>query len=483
MKTTISYNASLKLTLALIFFLTTAFVQKTVAQEVISIQQAIEKTLNNNLQVKQAILNERLSDENLTQSRNAILPTLNGNGSFNTNFGRSLDPSTQSFNSEKFSSFNGGISSSVNLFQGFQKLNQIKQNKLLLDADKTNVQKVKNDLILQVITAYMQILYNKDFLEAAKQQLAVARQQLQQQQELLDVGNKTLADLAESRSLTATAELDVTTAENALTISYLTLAQLMDIPSATTYVVKAPDVPDFGSSATIYDPEQVYANALSIFPDIKLAALRTEAAKKGIDIAKGDYYPSISIGAGLNSNYSSGRTKVLSYFADGTREIGFVENTQTKVLTNVITPLTESYKFADQVKDNFGQYVGVSLQIPIFNGFITRSGVRRAKINYLQNQTEEQLSKNNLNKVIYQAVADLKAAQSTFESSTKTFNARKEAFSVIEQRYNVGLVNALDYSTSQTNKNTAEIDMIRAKYDLLFKAKVIDYYLGKQIVF
>lgn len=483
MKTTISYNASLKLTLALIFFLLTAFVQKSVAQEVITIQQAIEKTLNNNLQVKQAILNERLSDENLIQSRNAILPTLNGNGSFNTNFGRSLDPSTQSFNSEKFSSFNGGISSSVNLFQGFQKLNQIKQNKLLLDADKTNVEKVKNDLILQVITAYMQILYNKDFLEAAKQQLAVARQQLQQQQELLDVGNKTLADLAESRSLTATAELDVTTAENALTISYLTLAQLMDIPSATTYIVKAPDVSNFGRSATIYDPEQVYANALNLFPDIKLAALRTEAAKKGIAVAKGNYYPSISLGAGLSSNYSSGRTRVLSYFEDGTREIGFVENTQTKVLTNVISPLTESYKFADQVKDNFGQYIGVSLQIPIFNGFTTRSVVRKAKISYLQNQTEEQLSKNNLNKVIYQAVADLKAAQSTFESSTKTFNARKEAFSVIEQRYNVGLVNALDYSTSQTNKNTAEIDMIRAKYDLLFKAKVIDYYLGKQIVF
>lgn len=480
---TISYNASLKLTPALFFVLFTVFGQKSVAQEVITIQQAIEKTLNNNLQVKQAILNERLSDENLNQSRNALLPTLNGSGNFNTNFGRSLDPSTQSFNSEKFSSFNGGISSSVNLFQGFQKLNQIQQNKLLLNADKTNVEKVKNDLILQVITAYMQILYNKDFLEAAKQQLAVARQQLQQQQELLDVGNKTLADLAESRSLTATAELDVTTAENSLTISYLTLAQLMDIPSATTYLVKAPDVSNFGSSVTIHDPEQVYADALNFFPDIKLAALRSEAAKKGIAVAKGNYYPSISLGAGLNSNYSSGRTKVLSYFEDGTREIGFVENTQTKVLTRVISPLTESYKFADQIKDNFGQYIGVSLQIPIFNGFTARSGVRKAKINYIQNQTEEQLSKNNLNKVIYQAVADLKAAQSTFQSSTKTFNARKEAFSVIEQRYNVGLVNALDYSTSQTNRNRAEIDMIRAKYDLLFKAKVIDYYLGKQIVF
>jgi outer membrane protein len=483
MKTIISYNAFPKLLLALIFGCITTFAQKTVAQEVITIQRAIEVTLNNNLQIKQAKLTENLSDENLSQSKNALLPTLSGNGSFNTNFGRSLDPSTQSFNSQQFSSFNGGVSTSVLLFQGLQKINQIKQNKLLLSADQTNVEKVKNDLILQVITAYMQILYNKDFLEAAKQQLSVAKKQLEQQEKLLEVGNKTLADLAESKSLVATAELDVTTADNALIISYLTLAQLMDIPSSTRYMVKAPDVSNFKESAFIYDPEQVYADALALFPDIKLAAIRTEAAKKGIDIAKGSYYPSLSLGAGLNTNYSSGRQRVTSIQSNGFKEIGRTKITDEIVQAPDFTTFSENYKFKDQLTDNFGQYVGISLQIPIFNGFTARSGVRKAKINYIQNQTEEQLTRNNLNKVIYQAVADLKAAQSTFESTTKTFNARKEAFSVIEQRYNVGLVNSLDYSTSQTNKNKAEIDMIRAKYDLLFKAKVIDYYLGKQIVF
>jgi outer membrane protein len=483
MKTIISYKAFPKLLLAFPFVFFTFFAQKTVAQEVITIQQAIEETLNNNLQVKQAKLSERLSDENLSQSKNALLPTLNGNGSFNTNFGRSLDPSTQSFNSQKFSSFNGGISTSVTLFQGLQKLNQIKQNKFLLGADKTNVEKVRNDLILQVITAYMQILYNKDFLEAAKQQLTVAKKQVAQQQELLDVGNKTLADLAESKSLVATAELDVTTAENALTISYLTLAQLMDIPSSTRYMVKAPDVSNFNNTAFVYNAEQVYTEALGFFPDVKLAALRTQAANKGIDIAKGSYYPSLSLGAGLNTNYSSGRQRVTSIQSNGFREIGRTQVTNEIVQTPDFTTFTENYKFKDQLTDNFGQYVGVNLQIPILNGFTSRSNVRKAKISYMQSQTDEQLTKNNLNKVIYQAVADLKAAQSTFESSTKTFNARKEAFSVIEQRYNVGLVNSLDYSTSQTNKNKAEIDMIRAKYDLLFKAKVIDYYLGKQIAF
>ncbi|WP_285058974.1 TolC family protein [Pedobacter ginsengisoli] len=483
MKRIVLNSAVSRLTLIFTLLFVSGIVQNASAQELITIRQAIEETLNNNLQVKQSKLSESLSDEDLKQSRAALLPTLNGNGSYNINFGRSVDPSTNQFNSEKFSSFNGGLSTGVDLFQGFQKLNQIRQNKLLLDAGKTNTEKVKNDLILQVITSYMQILYNKDFLVAAKQQLAVAQQQLKQQQELLDVGNKTLADLAESKSQVATAELDVTTAENALTISYLTLAQLMDIPSSTKYVVQAPDISSFSNASAVYNPEEIYASALGLFPDIKLAALRTEASKKAVDIAKGNYYPSLSLGAGLNTNYSSGRTSFVGVTPAGFDTVGFTRTGNDPVLAPRFNTLTKGYRFKDQIKDNFGQYVGFSLQIPIFNGLRARTAVRKAKISYMQSQTDEQLAKNNLNKVIYQAVADLKAAQSTFESTSKTFVARKESFSVIEQRYNVGLVNSLDYSTSQTNRNKAEIDMIRAKYDLLFKSKLIDYYLGKQIEF
>ena len=483
MKRIVLSGAVSRLTLIFTLLFLSGVVQTASAQELITIRQAIEKTLNNNLQVKQSKLSESLSDEDLKQSRAALLPTLNGNGSYNVNFGRSVDPSTNQFNSEKFSSFNGGLSTGVDLFQGFQKLNQIRQNKLLLDAGKTNTEKVKNDLILQVITSYMQILYNKDFLVAAQQQLAVAQQQLKQQQELLDVGNKTLADLAESKSQVATAELDVTTAENALTISYITLAQLMDIPSSTKYAVQAPDISSFSNASGVHNPEEVYASALGLFPDIKLAALRTEASKKAVDIAKGNYYPSLSLGAGLNTNYSSGRTTFVGVTPAGFDTVGFTRTGNDPVLSQRFNTLTKGYRFKDQIKDNFGQYVGFSLQIPIFNGFRARTAVRKAKISYMQSQTDEQLAKNNLNKVIYQAVADLKAAQSTFESTTKTFVARKESFSVIEQRYNVGLVNSLDYSTSQTNRNRAEIDMIRAKYDLLFRSKLIDYYLGRQIEF
>jgi outer membrane protein len=452
------------------------------AQEVVTIQAAIDKTLNNNLTIKQSQLSESLSQESFSQSKNLLYPTLNGNSNYSGNFGRSLDPSTQSFLSQNFSSFNGNLNASVDLFRGFQKINQIKQNKLLLAADKTNTEKVKNDLILQVITSYLQILYNKDFLRAANQQLAVAEKQLDQQQQLLDVGNKTLADLSQAKSQVATAQLNVTDADNALTISYLTLAQLMDVPSSTRYDVQAPVLASFNKPSTKYNPDQVFDEALKIFPDIRLASLRTEASKAAIKVAKGNYYPILSFGGGVGTNYSSSRLKYGIPTQDGFERIGQTASGED-VLIPTLNTATEPYKFKDQFTDNFNQSVGFSLSVPIFGSFSARSTVRRAKIAYQQNQTDEQLTKNNLNKVIYQATADLKAAESRYEATTNTFLAQKDAFYVIDQRYQVGLVNSLDQSTAQTNLNKAEIDMIQAKYDLLFRAKVIDYYLGKQIIF
>ncbi|WP_316823323.1 TolC family protein [Pedobacter gandavensis] len=478
-----SFNALPKLSLVLSLALITGFVQRSDAQEVITIQDAIDKTLNNNLQVKQSRFSESLSEENLKQSKYALLPTLNGNSSYNINFGRSVDPSTNAFNSSQFSSLNAGVSAGVVAFQGLQKQNQIKQNMLLLNADKTNTEKIKNDLVLQVVTGYLQILYNKDLLKAAKEQQLVAKKQLDREQQLLDVGNKTLADLSQAKSQLATADLTVTNAVNALSISYLTLAQLMDVPSSTQYEVQSPlsdlTTPDASSG----NAEEIYGSSLKLFPDIKLAGLRAEAAKKSIDVARGNYFPTLSFGAGLSTNWSSGRKQSVGSELIGTQEIGKVDGTGAIVRAPVFTNITEKYLFKDQLRDNFGQYVGVSLQIPIFNGFQARSTVRKAKINHLQSLADEQLAKNNLNKVIYQAVADLKAAEGRLAATTNTFLAQKDAFHVIDQRYAVGLVNSLDFSTSQSNMNKAEIDMIQAKYDLIFRAKVIDYYLGKQIVF
>jgi len=470
-----------KLTIALSIILSASFVTKSSAQEVITIQQAVERTLQNNLQIKQSSLNESLSEENLRQAKNDILPTLNGNASLNKNFGRSLDPSTYQFISQQFTSFNGNINIGFDLFAGFQKINQIKQNRILLYADQTATEKMKNDLILQVVTSYMQILYNRDLLAASIQQQEVARLTANQQQLLLDAGNKTLADVSEAKSQVATAELNVTNAQNALTISNLTLAQLMEMAPSATFQVQAPLVNSFTTTGTDTNIQEVYESALKTFPDIKLAVLRSEASQKAIDIARGSYLPRLSIGGSAGTNYSSGRETIVSS-TPILQQIGSTQSNEP-VFAPGLDVVREKQTFGAAFSDNFNQSAGLTLSIPIFNGYLTRSNVRRAKINYQGNLLQEQTAKNNLNKVISQAVADLQAARARYVSTENAFTAQKDAFFVIEQRYNVGLVNSLDYNTSRTNRNKAETDFIQAKYDLLFRAKVIDYYLGRQITF
>ena len=437
---------------AAIGFLSLGFSLTAHAQETLTIQQAIERMLQNNLNIKRAVLSVNSSAVDLQQSKAALYPTLTGTSSNSVSFGRSQNPTTYQVTNQKLYSGNGDLNTSVDLFGGFTKINQIRQNKILLEAGNSNLDKVKNDLILNVVTAYFQVVFNVELLKASQEQLIVAQQTEEREKALLDAGNKTVADVSQAKAQAATAELNVTNAQNQLTISYLTLSQLMEMRADdNNYTVVAPTVQDIAMAQKNYNVNEVYNSALSIFPDIKLAALNRQAAQKGIDVAKGALRPRISFVAGLGSSYSY--------------------------------PAIDDMHFFDQVNSRFYQRIGLNLQVPIFNGLIARSGVKRARINYEDFKLQESLAKNNLNKVIAQAIADLRAADSRYSSTLNTFNAQKDAFNVIEQRYNVGLVNSLDYNTSRTNRNKAETDFIQAKYDLLFRSKVIDYYLGKQITF
>lgn len=436
----------------LISFLGTSFtVMSSSAQELLTLKRATELVLENNLQIKQAQFTEAISEENLQQSKLALLPSLNANTGLNFNFGRSIDPLTNQFVNQAITSTSGNISSGTALFQGFQKINQISQNKLQLDADKSNTQKIKNDLVLTVVTSYLSVLNSQDILSAAQQQLAISKQQLDIEQKFFDVGTKTLADLSQAKSQLASAELNVTNAQNQVDLAFLNLAQLLELDPASRFSVEKPKVEDMSKLNSAYSASDVFKSAAASFPDIRLAELRRQASEKGIEIAKGNFFPTLNLQTGLGTRYSNG---------------AFGNN-----------------GFTTQVKDNFNQFVGFGLSIPIFNGMAARSSVRRAKINFQNSLLNEQLAKNNLNKIINQAVYDLRAAEKRYYSTLTAFESSKEAFNVIEQRYSVGLVNSLDYNQAQTNLNKAQFDQIQAQYDFIFRSKVIDFYLGNPLTF
>lgn len=432
------------------------------AQEKISLQRAIELALQNNLQIKQAQLSEALSDETIKQSRFALLPTLNASNSENYSIGRVFDQLSGQPINQAVTSANGSLNSSLVVFQGFQRRNQILQNKLNLEADKSNTRKAQNDLSLTVVTTYLQVLSGQDLVTATTQQLEFAREQLAREQRFFDVGDRTLADLAQSKAQLSTAELNLTNAQNQVDLAFLNLSQLMEMAPGSRFDVEIPVVNSIGQINNQFTANQIYAQALENYPDIKLAEFRRLSAEKAIEIAKGGLMPRLNLSGNLGSGYSSARKQVIA---------------------GTTPPVFETISLRDQVRDNYNRALGFSLNIPIFNGYQARSTVNRAKINFVSASLTEDLAKNTLNKVINQAIFDLRAAEKRYVSTQSAFESSDAAFNVIKQRYDVGLVNSLDYNQSQINLNQAQFNLIQAKYDLIFRNKLIDFYMGKPLTF
>lgn len=438
--------------------------KQSAAQKLVPIKVAIYHALDNNLQVKQARFQAALSEEDLKQAKSQFYPSLNAQVGGNMRFGRYFDQYSGQL-VPSVNTANAGASADVPIFQGFQRVNQILANKNQLAADQSNVEKVKNDLVLSVATTYLEALTNQDLLTAANQQLKLSQQQLEVAEANYEVGNNTLADLSQAKSQVATDELNVTSAQNAFELSMLNLKQLMEMDPAEDIALEKPAIADVEQSEMPYTAVEVYQQALKVQPDIEGATFATAVAKSNIDIAKGNYYPTLDFGAGYGTSVSSVASQPIAFDPDGRpTEYGRVS-------------------FRDQLRNNESPYIGLTLTIPIFNRFQVRTAVNKAKINYQNALTNEQLAKNNLNKIVNQAVLDLRSAGKRYASTATAFESAKDAFEVISQRYEVGLANSVELFTAQTTMNKAEFDHIQAKYDLVFRSKVIDFYLGNEINF
>lgn len=424
------------------------------AQEVVTLEKALELALANNLQIKQAQFQTSLSEQDVRQAKMNFFPTLDANSSGDLRWGSYFDNLTGKLNSSSTNSLSGNVGSSATIFQGFQRINQVSANKYLLLADESAMEKVKNDLSLAIVTTYLEALTNQDLTLASEEQLKLSTQQLEVEQINFEVGNKTLADLSQAKSQVALDELNVTSTQNAFDLSKLNLKQLMEMDPSVDILLEKPELPEVAILESTHSAQEVYQYAVENLPEIQVEKYNSEAAKKNIDIVKGGFFPTLSASASLGTGYTS----TLNY------------------------PFTDDLmSFRDQLKANRSEFIRLSLSIPIFNNFRTRINVKKAQITYQNALLGEQRAKNDLNKIINQAVLDLRAAGKNYTSSGLVFESMKEAFNVIKQRYDVGLANSIELSTSQTNMNKAEFDYITAKYNLIFRSKVIDFYLGKNI--
>jgi len=451
------------------------------AQQVVSLQEAVDLTIKNNLTIKQAQLNEALAEEDYKQAKYNQLPSLTANPQGGYYFGKSQIAGAFAYSSSALN-IQGQANLLVTLYQGGQLRNQILQNKLTLDVDKSTTAKVKNDLLLNVVTDYLTILTDQDLVIAAKQQIDLAQITLDRAQKNFEAGNSTRADLAQAQAQVQTAQLNLTNAQNQVDIAVLILKQYMEMDPATEIAVVKPDISKLTNVRTVFDATEVIRQAFTINPDIRLAELQQQTYAQAIKIAKGNYYPVLSFYGGVGTSYSNQAQTFV-----GNQPLGTVSPIGTDKITGdtIVAPnfkqVFASIPFKTQLSNNFNQFFGLSLQIPIFNHFTARTSVRKAKLNYEYAQLSTDLAKNTLSKTIIQAVLDLQAAEKSYQSSLQTYNSNKEALNVTKQRYDAGLVNTLDYNTALTNYNKSQNDMIEAQYQVIFRSKVIDYYVGNPI--
>lgn len=418
-----------------------------------SLEACIEKAITSNLNIKEQELNSKIVNYSAKQSQLSLLPTLNIYSSQVHNFGRAIDPFTNDFTIENVRSNNLSLSSSITIFNGFQKINTIKKNILDHQASKLDVEKTINDVSLSVANAFLQVLFAKELLEVAQQQLEVSNLQVQRIEKMVEFGTLARGTLLEVQSQKISEELQLINAQNQLESAYLNIKQLLEIKKDIDFEILIPDILipetiEFSSS------EEIFRVALKNFPEVRSAELRFQGSKKDLAISKGNRSPIISLNTSIGTGYSDARIDLL---------------------TGNKTP------FDIQIEDNFSQSITISLSIPILNEWQVSTLVQQSKIGVLQAMNRLQQTKNQLQKQTDQAKADVLAAQKQYSFAKKSAESFKESFRYLKQKYDLGIINTYEYHDGKIKLNKAESELVRAKYDYLFKIKIIDFYMGKKL--
>lgn len=447
-----------------------------------TLKQCIAFAIDHNIRLKQAELNTKLAEENLLQSKANVLPSVNAFGNNILNFGQTIDPFTNQFASEQVRSNSFGISSNLTLFNGFQNLNGIRQSQFNAMVSRYDAERTKNDISLQIATGYLQVLFSEELLAIAQNQFALSRQQGERMRKLVDAGAAPKSNFLQMEAQLSMDELNVVNAGNQLDIAYLSLKQLSGLDSVQDFRIAKPDIklPDEISAA--HTPGQIMDAALTSRPEIKSAEFRVLGAQKGLAVSKGLLSPRVILNGSYGTGYSGLRKEIT-----GTKPNGFNTVGQTSKGDLVYVPsYTYDYQvrsFGDQLKDNLNQSIGLTVTLPVFNQLSARNNINRAKIARQTAEYDLQLAKEQLRRNIQQAYSDAVAALKKYKATEKSMEAFNESFKYAEQRFSVGAINTVEYTDAKNKLMKAQSEQLQAKYDYVFKTKVLDFYQGKPLAF
>lgn len=469
--------------LALLFFLLAGF--STFAQQGWTLQQCIDRALQYNIQVKQSSLNNDLNHVQVKQNTAAFLPSLNGAATQNYYFGRSIDPYTNIFTTQQVRSNSFSLNSSITLFEGLQLQNSLKESKLNYLASQNDLKKIQNDISINVVNYFLQVMYNEELLRTTTEQydaIVIQRDRTKRMYELGSVNKGSYLDL---ESQVASEEVNVIQAQSAYDQALLSLTQLLELDTVSDFKIVKPEVPMPAYDSSQMQIGSIYHLALQTQPEIRSSEYKVHSAAKSLSIARGAAYPRLYLSGSISTNYSTS-SKDISYVSlPPSSEISGYTSAGDTVYTfvpNVLTSISDR-KFSDQLDDNLGKSVGFTLQIPIFNGWSTKSNISRARINLEQSKLNDELTRKNLYKSVQQAVADALSAYKKYNASIRSVEALEETFNYNQQRLDLGLISTYDYLISKNNLASAKASLLQAKYDYIFRMKILDFYQGKPLTF
>src|SRR5664279_5897686 len=413
-----------------------------------SLEECIKYSIENNIQIKQQGIQNQVQKNSLDLAKFQLLPNLNGQASHSYSFGRALDQNTYQFFNQTLQSDYFYLGGNMPVFNGLQYYNAIRKNKYLVLASQQDLQNISDNVALNVALSYLQILLNKELVTANQNQLDISLQQIEKTRKMVDAGSVAKGNLLEIESQAAQEELSLITQKNLLETSVLILTQLLELKTPTGFEIIVPEINVDTNAIVSGNIDDIYAIAEKNRPEIKSSELNLTASEFALKMAKGSRSPVISLNYSLNSRYT--------------------------YLSNV--PGIQS--FSDQLKNNKNSGIGLSINIPILNGWQVNKSISNSKLNvetskYNLEGTQKQLYKN-----IQQAYTDAVAALKKFNVSLKAIASTEESFRYTEQKFNVGMVTPVDYNAAKTLLLKAQSDMTQAKYEFIFKTKVLDFYKG-----
>lgn len=422
------------------------------AQQTWDLQKCFEYAIENNLQIKRQEVNSQYNENQLKQAKDNKLPNLNAQVGNDFSFGRSLtyDNTYDNINS---TSVSGYLGTDLTIFNGMTLTNTVKQRELDLQVTLQELQKTKDDIMLSIAAEYLQILFAEEVIEVTKANIEVTKYQIERTKQLVDAGSLAKGALLEIEAQLAREELQLVNNQNDIQLSYLNLYQFLDLPIEESFKIEKPKLPEIQANLTVMNAFDVFNNAVNVRPEIKAAQLRVQSALTQLEIAKGNKYPALSFGGNIYDQYN---------------------NQYNDVTGNKIS-------FGEQVNNNWRASLGFTLNIPIFNRFQVKNGITNSELQIEDYKYQLQTARNVLRKDIELVYTNALAAFNRYISTQKAVDSMKEAFRYTEEKFNVGMINSVEYNQSKNNLTVAQSDLLQAKYEYIFRTKILDFYNGVPI--